>query len=441
MLGRLVPTSRAMIAVGLGVNRVQLGPDSPTGSFMSQPIPHNTRLAVRTLILGSIIVLLAIGIRASFGLFMQPMGITHGWSRETFSVAFAIQNLVWGAMAIVFGAISDRWGSGRAIALSLLAYALGLIGMRYAATPLELYLTAGILVGIGQGGATFAVILPVVARVVPPASQSTAMGFVSAGGSLGQFVLVPAGQWLMQGVDWQGTLWVFSALLAAVIPLAWWLRGKPQEITAAGGRPLTLGRATSEAMRDRSYHFLFWSYFVCGFQTAFIILHLPAYALDAGLTSANGAMAVAFIGLFNVLGSFWAGKLGGKYSKKVLLAGVYWLRALAVVLMLAMPLTPMVLYAFAAVMGLFWLGTVPLTQGLIAQVYGFRFAATLSGIVFLGHQVGSSLGVWLGGVFYAQTGSYDIVWWMSVVLGVIAGALCLPINETARTRPAAPALS
>ncbi len=405
---------------------------------MSQSPSYDAHVAVRTLLLGSLIVLLAVGIRASFGLFMQPLGVANGWSRETFSIAFAIQNLVWGVMAIVFGAISDRWGAGRAIAISLLAYAVGLIGMRYAVTPLELYLSAGVMVGIGQGGATFAVILPVVARAVPPASRSTAMGFVSAGGSLGQFVLVPTGQWLMHGVDWQGTLWVMSALLAAAIPLAYWLRGKPLDVLGAGGRPLTLRRATTDAMRDRSYHFMFWSYFVCGFQTAFIILHMPAYALDAGLTPGNGAMAVALIGLFNVIGSFWAGKLGGKYSKKKLLAGIYWLRGLAVVIMLALPLTPMVLYVFAAVMGLFWLGTVPLTQGLIAQVYGFRFAATLSGIVFLGHQVGSSLGVWLGGVFYAQTGSYDIVWWMSVALAVMAGALCLPINESARAQPVSP---
>ncbi|MCK9513635.1 MAG: MFS transporter [Pigmentiphaga sp.] len=403
---------------------------------MSPAASYDSRTAVRAILLGSMVVMLAVGIRASFGLFMQPMGVDQGWGREAFSTAFALQNLIWGVSAIGMGAIADRWGAGRAIGLSLLLYAAGLIGMRFSASEFELYLSAGVLVGLGQGGATFGVILPVVARAVPPASRSTAMGIVSAGGSLGQFVLVPSGQWLMQAFDWHGTLWVLSALLAAALPLAYGLRGRAVGHAALGGQS-SLSLAIREAVADRSYHFLFWSYFVCGFQTAFMLLHLPAYATDGGLTPTNGAIAVALIGLFNVIGSFWAGKLGGKISKKRLLAGIYWARSLGVIGFLAMPLTPWTLYVFAAVMGLFWLGTVPLTQGLIGQIYGLRFAATLSGMVFLGHQVGSSLGVWLGGRMYALTGSYDLVWWLSIGLGIMAGLLCLPINESAKLRPAA----
>lgn len=397
----------------------------------------DSRAAIRAIVLGSVIVMLAVGIRASFGLFMQPMGVAQGWGREVFSNAFALQNLVWGLSAIGMGAIADRWGAGRAIAFSLLCYALGLIGMRYAGSELALYLSAGVLVGLGQGGATFGVILPVVARAVPMASRSTAMGIVSAGGSLGQFILVPSGQWLMNTFDWHGTLWVLSAVLAFAIPIAYGLRGKVQSAPGIVGET-SLSRALKQAISDRSYHFLFWSYFVCGFQTAFILLHLPAYATDSGLSPTSGAIAVALIGLFNVLGSFWAGKLGGRYSKKRLLAGIYWARALAVVVVLSLPLSAPVLYVFAAAMGVFWLGTVPLTQGLIGQIYGLRFAATLSGVVFLGHQVGSSLGVWLAGRVYALTGSYDPIWWCSIALGVMAGALCLPINESSRNAAAAP---
>lgn len=382
--------------------------------------------AVRTLLIGTFIVLLAMGTRATFGLFMQPMGLEHQWPREVFSMAFAIQNLVWGLGAIVAGMMADRFGSGRTIALSAVLYACGLVGTRYATSVFDLYLSAGVLVGLGQAGTTFAVILPVIARTVPVASRSTAMGIASAGGSLGQFLVVPTGQLLIDTYQWTGAFWIMSVVLASTLPLVWFLRGKP---AAAVGQQQSLLSAISQALKHPTFHFLFWSYFVCGFHTAFITLHLPAFVTDAGLNASSGAIAIALIGLCNVFGSFAAGKLGGTHSKKNLLAFLYFMRAFGILWILVMPTTTFVVYVFAAWMGLFWLGTVPLTLGLIAQIYGLRYAATLSGMVFLGHQLGSFSGVWLGGKIQAVTGSYDLVWWIGIALALMAAALCLPVKE------------
>ena len=393
----------------------------------SSPTPY-----LRTLYIGAFVVLLTLGVRATFGLFMQPMGLVHGWGRDIFSMAFAIQNLVWGIGCIFFGILADRYGAGRTIVLGAVLGALGLIGMRMADTELSLYLTAGFLVGLGQSGTTFPVILPVVARAVPASYRSTAMGIASAGGSLGQFAIVPTGQLLISQMDWTGALWVLSSFIAIGIPLAYFLQGKPD---AQQGEH-SLKAAIRHAVADRSFHFLFWSYAVCGFHTAFITLHLPAFLIDGGLTATHGATAIALIGLFNVFGCFYAGKLGERRSKKTLLAGVYFLRAFGILFLIALPPSPMVAYFFAAWMGIFWLGTVPLTQGLIGQIYGLRYAATLSGIVFLGHQIGSFIGVWMGGRVYNATGSYTIVWWVGIALAVAAAALCLPIKEQARSMPA-----
>ncbi|MGB6104347.1 MAG: MFS transporter [Pusillimonas sp.] len=394
----------------------------------SAPTPY-----LRTLYIGALIVLLVMGVRATFGLFMQPMGAVHGWGRDIFSMAFAIQNLVWGVGCIFAGMMADRYGAARTIVLGAVLGTMGLVGMRFASDELSLYLTAGVLVGLGQAGTTFPVILPVVARAVPAAYRSTAMGIASAGGSLGQFAVVPTGQMLITQMDWTGALWVLSLFVAVGAPLAVFLKGRPESQRGEH----TLKAAIRHALADRSFHFLFWSYAVCGFHTAFITLHLPAFLVDGGLTATHGATAIAFIGLFNVLGCFYAGKLGERYSKKTLLAGVYFLRAFGILFLIALPLTPMVAYLFAAWMGVFWLGTVPLTQGLIGQIYGLRYAATLSGIVFLGHQIGSFIGVWMGGYVYQTTGSYTIVWWAGIVLAVVAAALCLPIKEQARVLPVA----
>jgi predicted MFS family arabinose efflux permease len=397
-----------------------LSPLANPGKLLDNP------LAFRTILMGTFIVLLAMGIRATIGLFIQPMGLERGWGREVFSLAFALQNLVWGFGAIGAGMMADRLGSGRTIGLSIILYALGLIGTRFATTEIEFYFTAGVLIGLGQAGTTFAVILPVIARTVPLAHRSTAMGIASAGGSLGQFLVVPTGQLLIDTLDWTGTYWVMSAVFAATLPLVWFLRGKPP---TTSGPQQSMFSAIGQALSHPSFHFLFWSYFVCGFHTAFITLHLPAFVVDQGLNASTGAIGIGLIGLFNVFGSFTAGKLGGIYSKKNLLAGTYAMRSVGLIWILLMPTTPWVLYVFAAWMGVFWLGTVPLTQGLIAQIYGLRFAATLSGMVFLGHQIGSFTGVWLGGQVQARTGSYDLVWWFAIVLSLVAAGLCLPIRE------------
>lgn len=382
--------------------------------------------SVRVILAGVVIVLLAMGVRATFGLFMLTMGPATGMGRDVFSMAFALQNLTWGVACIAMGILADRYGAGRTIALGALLYMLGLIGMRFATGPLGLYLTAGLLMGIGQAGTTFSVLLPVVARSVPASSRGTVMGIVSAGGSLGQFAVVPAGQQLINNFNWYGALWALSMLVAVALPLAYFLRGKP---AAHSGPQQSLWSAVQQAVKHPSFHFLFSSYFVCGFHTAFITLHLPAYVMDSGLSSAQGAKAIALIGLFNVLGSFAAGSLGSHYSKKYLLSIIYGMRAFGILLLLYLPLTPVVLYMFAGWMGLFWLGTVPLTQGLIGQIYGLRYAATLSGIAFLGHQLGSFIGVWLGGYVYEQTGTYTLVWWIGLALAIIAALLCLPVRE------------
>ena len=385
-----------------------------------------------------LVLVLAMGVRATFGLFMQPMGMTRGFSRETFSFAFALQSIAWGLGAPLLGALADKAGSGRTIAIGALLYAIGMAGTAAATTTGQLYLSAGLLVGLGQAGTTFGVILGVVGRSFSPAQRSLALGLASAGGSLGQFVLMPFGHLLIDAFDWQTAMYVLAGMSAMPLLVAWWLRGRPPATTVADVR---LADAFREAIGDRSYHFLFWSFFVCGFHTAFITLHLPAYVVDQGLAAGHGAMAVALIGLFNVAGSWACGYFGGRGSKRTLLAWVYGLRALSIVVLLVAPLTPFTLYLFAASMGLLWLGTVPLTNGLVGQIYGLRYVSTLYGLIFLGHQVGSFVGVWLGGWAFEATGSYDVMWWIGIALALGAAAITWPIDERPLAQRGAGAVS
>ena len=385
------------------------------------------RSATVVLTAAIVVLLIAMGVRATFGLLMQPMGLDRGFTRETFSLAFAIQNLVWGLGAPLFGAVSDKYGSGRTIAIGALLYGIGLLSMSQADSAAMLYLSAGVLIGLGQSGTTFGVILGVVARAVPLEKRSLALGMASAGGSMGQFLMVPFGQQLIAHFDWQAALLVLSVVASLGMPLALLLQGRT--VHAADQPHQSMSAAFREALGHRSYHFLFWSFFVCGFHTAFITLHLPSYVVDRGLSAFDGALAIALIGLFNVVGSYGCGWLGGRHSKKNLLGWVYALRAVFIVLLLLFPLTPLVLYVFAAGMGLLWLGTVPLTNGLIGQIYGLRYTATLYGLVFLGHQIGSFIGVWLGGWTFERTGSYDLVWWLGIGLALAAAALSWPIDE------------
>ncbi|HRO57787.1 MAG TPA: MFS transporter [Burkholderiaceae bacterium] len=383
---------------------------------------------------GALILMLAMGVRATAGIFMTPMLQEHGWSREFFSNVFALQNLAWGAGAILMGMLADRFGGGRAIALSAILYAAGLAVTRYATTTPELVVGFGLLVGVGQGGTTAALVMPMISRAVSPLARSAALGVANAGGSLGQFLVVPAGQLLIDVFDWHAALLILSASIVTIVPLALLMAGRGRSVAAPAQRPneaasSSLWGAIRDAFRQRSFALLAGSYFVCGFQLAFITLHLPAYLLDNGMSARHGAMAIAVIGLFNVIGSFLVGWLGARYSNKMLLGWIYALRAVFVVQLLLMPVSPFSLYLFSAGTGLLWLSTVPLTMGLVGQIFGLRFAATLGGFVFLSHQIGSATGVWLSGRSFAASGSYDTMWFASIALALIAAALAWMIDE------------
>jgi MFS family permease len=412
----------------------------------------------RVVLVGALILLISMGVRATAGIFMTPMLQEHGWSREFFSNVFALQNLSWGAGAILMGMLADRFGSARAIALSGVVYAVGLAGTAASSSEAWFIVHSGLLVGLGQGGTTAALIMPAIGRVTSPMARSAALGVANAGGSLGQFLVVPIGHALIQTFDWYAALLLMSAATAVIAPLAFAMRprggatGAPEDskrrptAQAAGAAATTapnpapapsatpepapgLWAAVRGAFQHRSFAFLAGSYFVCGFQLAFITLHLPAYVIDNGLAAHHGAMAIATIGLFNVIGSFTVGWLGGRYSKKMVLGWVYALRAVFVGLLVALPVSAASLYLFAAGMGMLWLSTVPLTMGLVAQIFGLRYAATLGGFVFLSHQIGSAVGVWLAGRSYAASGNYEPMWYASMALAIGAAVLAWLIDE------------
>ena len=386
------------------------------------------------LVCGALILTLAMGVRHTGGLFLQPMTLDQGWSRELFSFSIALQNLLWGLFQPFAGAFADRHGAGRTLVGGALLYILGLVVMAQADTALGLNVGAGLLVGVGLSGTTFSVVLGVVGRMAAPEKRSMALGLASAGGSFGQFAVLPVGQGLISMVGWQDALLWLALGIALIIPLAAAVTGTSER---GGGVEQSLRQALGEAMRTPSFHYLFWSFFVCGFQTAFIMLHLPAFVVDSGMSANIGMTAVALIGLFNIFGSFLSGWLGGCYSKKGLLAGIYALRIVAILALLLFPLSQLTLYLFAAVMGLLWLGTVPLTSGLVGHIFGLRYMGMLYGIVFLGHQIGGFLGAWLGGRIFDLSGSYLMAWWLSIALSVMAAALSLPVREAPLLRTAA----
>lgn len=397
---------------------------------------NNWRTPVLILVCGSIILTLAMGVRHTAGLFLQPMTLAHGWSRETFSFAIALQNLVWGLASPFAGAIADRHGAGRTIAGAAALYIVGLVLMANAGSAVALDLSGGLLVGLGLSGTTFAVILGVIGRHTTPQKRSLALGVASAGGSFGQFAVLPIGQALIGAFGWQSALMLLACGVGLIVPLAWTLADGHRPSAGAGQ---SVAEALREASGERSFHYLFWGYFVCGFQTAFIMLHLPSFLVDSGFSANVGMTAVALIGLFNIFGSFLFGWGGGRCSKKNLLALIYGLRGIAIVIFLAVPLTTASAWVFAAAMGLMWLGTVPLTNGLVAQIFGLRYMSMLTGVVFLGHQLGSFLGAWLGGRIYDETGSYLVAWVVAVGLSVLATVLSWPIDERPLVRSGAQA--
>ena len=395
------------------------------------------RTATIVLICGGIVLSLSIGIRQSFGLFLAPMSTDLGWGREVFAFAIAVQNILWGATQPFFGMAADRWGGGRILAVSGALYALGLYLMSTTADVAAFNISAGLLIGLALSGTSFAVVLGAVGRAFPPEKRSAALGIASAGGSFGQFIMVPLGQAAIDAYGWSLTFVLLACLAALMVALAVPLAGKPQVAADAGGSQ-SIGEALAEARRHPGFLYLNAGFFVCGFHITFIGTHLPAYLTDLGLSATAASVSLALVGLFNIIGSLACGAAGGRYSKKYLLSGVYLARSAIILAFLLAPASNISAYLFGAGMGLLWLGTVPLTSALVAQIFGPRYMSTLFGIVFFSHQVGAFLGVWLGGRIYDTTGSYDTVWWIAIALGLLAAALHLPINErpVPRLRPA-----
>jgi predicted MFS family arabinose efflux permease len=402
------------------------------------PASTPARLSMtQVLVCGALIVTLSMGIRHGFGLWLQPITMDRGWSRETFAFALAVQNLAWGLAGPLAGIWADRFGAFRVLVVGSVLYAVGLAVMASATSGAGFLGGTGLLLGMAQAGTTYAVIYGVIARNVSAEKRSWAMGVTAAAGSFGQFLMVPVENWLIAGTGWQNALFVLSLVALLIIPLAFGLKEPPR--AAPTGVQQSVGAALKEAFAYRSFLLLMAGYFVCGFQVVFIGVHLPSYLKDGGLSPQVATVALALIGLFNVFGTYAAGSLGQRLAKRHILAAIYLMRAVAIVLFISLPLTPMSVYVFSAVMGLLWLSTVPPTNAIVAQIFGVQYMSMLGGFVFLSHQVGSFMGVWLGGLLYDATGSYDVVWWIAIALGVFAALVNLPVRETAivRAQPAA----
>lgn len=377
---------------------------------------------------GFLIGSLGMGIRQNFGLFLADMTADLSIGREDFAFALALQNIVWGIATPFVGALADKYGSGRMVALGGVVYAGGLYIMSGAEGVFGLNLGAGLLIGFGQAAAGFAIVLGAVARRVPAEKRSAALGIATAGGSFGQFYMAPVSLGLIEAVGWSTALLYIAGLALIMVALAAALTGTASDATE-GDPTQTVGQAVREAAGDRNYWLLVAGFFVCGFQISFVAVHLPAFIGDLGFDAATGATAIALIGFFNIAGTYACGVLGGRYSKKYLLSGLYFLRAAVVAVFLMAPPSQVSVLVFASALGVLWLGTVPLTGGLVAQIFGVRYMSTLFGGVFLSHQIGSFIGVWWGGYAFDATGSYDQVWIASIVLGVMAGFIHLPILE------------
>ncbi|NRF70055.1 MFS transporter [Aquincola sp. S2] len=393
----------------------------------------------QVLLCGAAIVTLSMGIRHGFGLWLAPITMDRGWTRETFAFAIAIQNLAWGAAGPLAGMLADRFGAYRVLLAGGLLYAVGLVLMALSTSGLAFTGSAGLLIGIAQSGTTYSVIYGVISRNVAPEKRSWAMGVAAAAGSFGQFLMVPVESWLISTWNWQNALFVLGCAALVILPLA---RGlKEPAFAATGAHQQSIPQALREAFGYRSFQLLMAGYFVCGFQVVFIGVHMPSYLKDKGLGPEVATTALALIGLFNVFGTYAAGTLGQYLAKRHILAAIYALRGVAIVAFLLLPLTPMSVYVFSAVMGLLWLSTVPPTNAVVAQIFGVQYMSMLGGFVFLSHQVGSFLGVWLGGRLYDLSGSYDVVWWMAVALSVFAVLINLPVRESAIVRAPRPAVA
>jgi MFS family permease len=401
---------------------------------MARPLLGSVPLII---VAGCTIAALSFGPRSTMGFFLTPMSSEHGWGREVFALAIAIQNLVWGLGQPFAGMVADKFGTARVLTGGALLYALGLVLMAYSTNPVTLQLTAGVLIGLGIAGSAFVMVLAAFARLLPRGMRTIGFGLGTAAGSLGQFIFAPLGQGFIQLYGWEMALIIMAAIMLAIPALSVVLKGRPAAApTSAGERDQSIREALTEAFRHRSYLLLVAGFFVCGFQIAFITVHLPAYLSDIGIPALYGGYAIALIGFFNIVGALLSGVLSGKMPNRFILAALYFLRSVAIVLFIVTPPSVASVLIFSAAMGFMWLSTVPPTQGLVAIMFGTRYMATLFGFVFFSHQLGSFFGIWLGGVLYDRTGSYEGVWWLSVALGLFAAIVHLPIVERQVARPA-----
>jgi MFS family permease len=391
------------------------------------------------LICGCLIGMITFGPRSSFGLFLTPMSAANGWGRDVFGLAIAIEMLLWGAGQPFAGALADRFGAPWVLIGGVLLYIVGIVWMAYATTPLELHLSAGVIIGFGLAGCSFTMVIGAFGKLMPPEWRTIAFGAGTAAGSFGQFLFSPLAVALIDGFGWQNALVIFGAMLLTVLPLATVLAAprKPAARSGPVAPSQSLAQALAEALGHRSYILLVLGYFTCGFQLFFIAVHLPAYLVDRGLGAEIGGWTIAVIGLFNIVGSLGAGWLANLMPKRFLLSAIYFTRSLAILAFIALPISPLTTIVFGAVIGLLWLSTVPPTSALVAVMFGTRWLTMLLGIAFFSHQVGGFLGVWLGGLLFETAGSYDLVWWGAILFGVLSAIINLPIVERPVPRPAA----
>jgi MFS family permease len=394
---------------------------------------------------GCLIAMLAFGPRSALGFFLTPLSAANGWGRDIYALAIAVQSLLYGAAQPFAGALADRFGARRVIIAGALSYALGIFLMAQTRSPAMLYLSAGVLVGFGLSGCSFNLVITSIAKVVPESWRSMVFGAGTAAGSFGQFLFSPLGVGLIDAYGWQAALQIFAGLLLLIIPLALMVANSGPALSRAGAAAGSFGvlatqtykQALAEALRHRSYVLLVLGFFTCGFQLGFVTVHLPSYLIDRGLSAQVGGWTLGLIGLFNIIGAMTSGWLGGHVPKRYILSGIYFSRALAVIGLVTLPATPTVALVYGAVTGLLWLSSVPPTSGLVAVMFGTRWLAMLFGIAFFSHQVGGFLGVYLGGFIYERTGSYDIVWWLGVMFGLLSAIINLPIVEKPVARLAA----
>jgi len=413
------------------VGSTERSQESGSHPMVEETQVYDMRLAYLALIIGGIIVALSFGIRSSFSIFLGPISQEFGYGREVFALALGIQNLVWGVTQPFTAAFGDRFGAFWAIVVGGLFFAAGTVLLAFSSTSEMFHLGVGVLVGVGLSGTGTGIIFGAVNKLFPPEQRSWALGVVGAAGSLGHFLILPVGHEILASFGWNNLALVFGVVILVVIPLGYVFRtAQASVVPGPGTEPSqSIGEAIAKAFAHPSFWFLCIGFFVCGFHVTYIYIHLPAYVVDLGFTAQTGAWALAVVGLANVIGSYSAGVLGGKFSKKYLLSGLYLGRAVIMTGFVLLPPSEILVYVFAGLMGTVWLSTVPLTSGLVGDIYGAKYMGTLFGIVFLCHQIGGFLGGWLGGYMYDTTGSYDMVWWIAVGLGVLSAVVHWPIRE------------